>query len=158
MAAMARGFRPIDQDLAWPDPEGRIGDILQVDFGCRTSWRLLVEYTGHGGSVWLCFDRPVSYRVHDEREMTAYWLRRSQEGATISRAYEIEASAYLDEMRDGVSASSGQRLRHILIGGHDTCVEVIATDLPAVSLARPSGAIARSPHTTMDPRSGGPEA
>gem|GEM_PF-5996396 len=111
---MARGFKSIDQELGWLHEGKDIGDFIQIDYGTGTGWSSLCEYSRSDGPLWIVFKRPVSYRVHDEREIVAYWHQRSEEGAPYAFAYEIEESAYLDELRTGVSGAIHNCLRHFL--------------------------------------------
>ena len=134
---MARGFRCIDEELGWPGPPGWIGDFVQIDFGHRTGGALVAEYTGPDQALWVLVEDPVSYRVHDERELVAYWTQRAEENAPIAFAYELEESAYLIELREGVSGMIGTPLRHFLMGGQNACLEVIARNLPTITSSRP---------------------
>ncbi|MBA3999281.1 MAG: hypothetical protein C0461_01675 [Brevundimonas sp.] len=134
---MLKGFRPIDDELGWSLADGRLGDFIQVDFGAATDWSLIAEYACGNASVWLQA-KPVSYRVQDEGELINYWNRRKEENALVAFAYEIEASPYLTEMRDGVTSLSGTALRHFLFAGENTCVEIIAEQAPMLLTKRPA--------------------
>jgi hypothetical protein len=135
---MAKGFTSLDQQLGLPREAVLWCDIIQIDFGHRTDWILVAEYDTPGGTLWLTVDKPVSHRVHDERELLAYWNQREAEGAPVSASYEIETSAYLDELREGLTGLVGSELRHFLIGGLNICLEVIATTPPQVHTSPPS--------------------
>lgn len=134
---MVNGFRPIDDELRWSLPDGVMGDFVQVDFGSATDWSLIAEYACGDISVWLQAT-PVSYRVQDERELIHYWNRLSDENVPVAFAYEIESSAYLDEMKNGVTSLIGTVLRHFVCGGQNTCVEIIAEQPPMILTQRPA--------------------
>lgn len=137
---MAKGFTPIDAELGWPD-RGRVsGDIVDVSYGWRTAWQLVAEYERAGGDLWVIFRSPVSFRVHDERELVPYWNQLGDEAVPPSSAYEIADSSYLTEMRNGVSAMTGEPLRHILLASQNICLEVVTTQLPSLSATRPKTA------------------
>lgn len=134
---MLKGFRSIDDELGWSPAGGRLGDFVQVDFGAATGWSLVAEYDCGNSSVWMQAT-PVSYRVQDEGELISYWNRRKDEGISVAFAYEIETSPYLTEMRDGVTSLSGTALRHFLLAGENTCLEIIAEQAPMILTQRPA--------------------
>ena len=134
---MAKGFHSLDQQLGWPERPDKLGDIVQVDYGYRTGWLLVAEYETRDGTLWLTVDNPISYRVHDERELLSYWSQRALEEAPISIAYEIETSSYLDELRAGATGLFGTPLRHFLVSGQNICLEVIAAVLPDLHRSPP---------------------
>lgn len=135
---MAIGFRAINGDLGWPEAGHGSGDIVQVDCGWRTGWQLTAEYEHPGGDLWVIFSDPVSYRVHDERELLPYWEQLRLEAVSPSCAYEIAESDYLAEMRRGISGLTEAPLRHILISSQNICLEVITTQLPSLSATQPA--------------------
>jgi hypothetical protein len=116
----------------------RTGDLVRIEFGRHTDWALIAEYVLESGTRWIVVGDPVSFRVHDEREIQPYWEQRAAEGAPIAMAYEIEQSAYLDELRQGVSAMMEMPLRHFLIGGANTCLEIISSEPPVVGAEPPA--------------------
>lgn len=137
------GFTPlksINNDIPWSETLSEIGDIVQIDFGRETHWNLTIEYSFDDRSVWLVFGDAVSHRVHDEREISHYWEQRSDEGVLPAYAYEINQSPYLRELANGVTAAMNKTrpLRHFLAGGLNTCVEVIAFDVPRISYSKPT--------------------
>lgn len=134
---MAIGFKPIDEELGWLEADQPRGDIVQISYGWRTAWVLVAQYEHEGGDRWIIIDSPVSHRVHDERELLSYGEQIVAEGARSSFAYEITESAYLTEMRNGVSGLSKRKLRHVLLCGRNICLEVIVSDLPSWSLTPP---------------------
>jgi len=80
----------------------------------------------------------VSYRVHDERELAPYWYTRNNEGAPVAFAYEVGASPYLEELKNGVTGLVEGPLRHFVLGGQNLCLEVLTTGaLPNVSYDKP---------------------
>jgi len=138
MAIQASGFTSLDRELGWRGPAGESGDIIQIDFGLKTGWRLIAEYDGESGPAWVIFEDQVSYRVHDERELAPYWNTRNAEGGPIAFAYELGSSPYLEELKGGVTGVIEGSLRHFLLGGQNLCLEVITTGaLPDLRYDRP---------------------
>ncbi|MEO6340517.1 MAG: hypothetical protein ABIO39_10795 [Caulobacteraceae bacterium] len=139
----ARDFKPLDREVGWPTARKRIGDFIHIEFGYPTGWLLVAEYEHPEGPLWVVVDNPVSYRVHDERELLDYWMRLGAEGVPAGVAYEIGESAYLAELKRGVSGISMRPLRHFLFAGLNICLEVIATSTPTFVDVRPKAAPAR---------------
>lgn len=131
------GFASIDQQIGWRGGPKDQGDLFQFAYGLKTGWKLIAEYDGEIGSAWVVVDDPISYRVHDERELIAYWARRDEEGIPPAFGYEISKSIYLDELSRGVSGLVTGPLRHFLLGGQNQCLEIISNELPKVTYTRP---------------------
>lgn len=131
------GFVSIDQQIDWRGGPKDQGDLFQFEYGLRTGWKLIAEYDGEIGSAWVIVDDPISYRVHDERELIAYWARRDEEGVSPAFGYEITKSIYLEELSRGVSGLVTGPLRHFLLGGRNQCLEIISNGLPKVIYTRP---------------------
>lgn len=135
---MANGFTPIEAELGWPDRGHVSGDIVDIAYGWRTAWQLVAEYERAGGDLWVIFPSPVSFRVHDERELLPYWNQLAVEAVPPSSAYEIADSSYLTELRHGVTALTDEPLRHILLASQNICLEVVTARLPSLSATRPT--------------------
>lgn len=135
--SLPAGFVSIDQQIDWRGGPKDQGDLFQFAYGLRTGWKLIAEYDGEIGSAWVIVDVPISYRVHDERELIAYWARRDEEGILPAFGYEIAKSIYLEELSRGVSGLVAGPLRHFLLGGQNQCLEVISNGLPQVTYTRP---------------------
>jgi hypothetical protein len=136
---MAKGFRSLDQQLGWPFPPDKMGDIVQISYGYRTNWVLVAEFEMAKQAVWITVDDPISHRAHDERELIDYWNQRAVEGSPIAVAYEIETSRYLDELKTGVSGLIDTPLHHFLFGGQNLCLEIIASEFPTIHTTPPKG-------------------
>ena len=136
-ATLPSGFTSIDQKIDWRGAPRDAGDLFQFAYGSETAWKLVAEYDGEVGSAWVIANDPISYRVHDERELLAYWARRDEEGIPPAFGYEIARSIYLEEISRGVSGFAGSPLRHFVFGGSNQCLEIIARELPKVTYTRP---------------------
>jgi hypothetical protein len=127
---MPSGFKSLDAELGWTSSFGEHWDIVGVEFGHRAEWQLRLEVAVLNGTETVIFTDPVSFRVQDEGEIYSYWVDRNEEGAPIASVYSITSSAYLDEIRGGVSAQAVGPVSHYLIGGQNICVEVIGRSPP----------------------------
>lgn len=135
--SLPAGFATIDQEIGWRGGPRDEGNLFQFVYGLKTGWKLVAEYDGEIGSAWVIVDDPISYRVHDERELISYWARRDEEGISPAFGYEISKSVYLDELSQGVSGLVTGPLRHFLLGGQNQCLEIIASELPKIIYTRP---------------------
>ncbi len=137
---MVRGFRLLDQRLFPQSGESaRLWIVTDVRFGQRQDWPLEVRLEREGDECLITFENVVSFRAQGESEIRGYWSTRQAEAVSMGTIYAIEESAYRDEFRDSVAASSAP-LTHYLIAGYDLCVEVLAGQPPMVStLPRGSG-------------------
>jgi hypothetical protein len=137
-SALPFGFMSLDEQIGWRGGPKAEGDLFQFAYGLKTGWRLVAEYDGEAGSAWVVVEDPISYRVHDERELIPYWVRRDEEGAPVSFAYEIAKSVYLDELSQGVTGLVNGPLRHFLLGGQNQCLEIIAREVPQILYVAPN--------------------
>ena len=124
---MPRHFQLLD-DNSWPNDRG-LWEITDIQFGLKTNWQLWVDLYCEERSARMIFSDPISFRVQDEREMSAYWSSREKEGVGIGTRYIIGESDYLDEFRREVSGVIGGAV-HYLICGVDSCLEVLSRTPP----------------------------
>lgn len=129
----------LNDDLGLKKDEWESWDIVEVGFGASTGWTLSAKLADrHGGTRWVLFDDPVSFRVQDEREMLDYWGARDAQNAGIGALYTILDSSYLKELGTGLTAlTDNGALTHFLLAGENTCLEVITLTRPRASEAPP---------------------
>jgi hypothetical protein len=130
------GFKLLDEELGLHVPT--LGDFVQINFGHSEKWRLVAKYESSIDPLWIVFDKIVSFRVQDEREILSYWSARDKEGVPISFAYEIAVSNYLSELKQGFTGVTERSIHHFLLGGQNTCLEVLACDRPDIWHQKPS--------------------
>lgn len=131
---MASGFRLIDTELGWKTDAHELWDIVNLEFGHRSDWALRAELQfDQQRMADLRAHEVISFRVHDEGELLDYWTQRSLEGVPVGTFYQIGKSAYLAELSLGVSALATP-LKHFLVCGRDTCLEVLSRGPPKITL------------------------
>lgn len=129
---MVIGFTLLDLELGLPQPLTPLWTISDIRFGHRQSWPLELLLERGGDTVRLIFREVVSFRAHDESEILTYWTARPV-GSPIGSIYRIAESDYLAEFADSTAALMGQPMTHYLVAGNDLCVEVLASQPPALS-------------------------
>lgn len=123
-------FQFLDDEVCWPRGGGP-WTIVEVNFGHSTAWDLRLELEREGQAAQVVFADPVSFRVHDEGELLTYWVARDAQGVDIGTFYSLENSIVLQEFIHEVGGS--KPLRHFLVAGSDTCVEVLGVQPPEVT-------------------------
>jgi hypothetical protein len=130
-ASMPEKIILMDEQMSWPS-DRPLWEITEVSFGYSTDWDLQLLLERNERSEQVIFANPVSFRVHDERELMSYWTARAEQGVQIGTFYCLEESGLVQQFAQGFHG--GERLRHFLVAGVDTCVEVIGTRSPVTQL------------------------
>jgi hypothetical protein len=131
---MVRGFELLDAVLGMPVPLKPLWSIVDVRFGSMQSWQLELRLEREATQLVVTFRDVISFRAHDESEITGHWAAREDEQVAVGSVYRIDASTYRDEFLESTAALAGQQLTHYLIAGFDLCVEVLASSLPEMML------------------------
>ncbi len=109
-------------------------EVVEVTFGHSTGWDLRLRLEREGQIAQIVFPRPTSFRVHDERQLVSYWTTRADQGVQIGTLYLLKGS---DVVQDFIQVEGNLPLQHFLVAGIDTCVEVIGTYSPQITLQKP---------------------
>ena len=125
---MLRGFRLVH--AGGYSRQAGLWEVAEVAFGASSDWNLSIALTRRGESVQVVFSSPLSFRVQDEGALGHYWKVRDIERAGIGTVYLIGTSEYCAEI--GGQTGLSESLRHYLVAGDDTCVEVITQSPPSV--------------------------
>jgi hypothetical protein len=127
---MPEMFSLMDMQMSWP-PGRPLWEIAEVSFGYSTDWDLRMRLKREEQYAQVIFANPVSFRVHDERELVSYWKARADQDVQIGTFYCLEGSGLVQQFEHNGFHGNG-RLNHFLVAGVDTCVEVIGTRPPVV--------------------------